>query len=68
MLERIWTPSAEAWFPEGIDTPGVVAINVIGESAEFWDGPGAVVTLVKTVAARVQHKEPEVGRNETVEL
>ncbi|PWD51625.1 pyridoxamine 5'-phosphate oxidase [Serinibacter arcticus] len=68
VLERIWTPSAEAWFPEGIDTPGVVAINVIGESAEFWDGPGAVVTLVKTVAARVQHKEPEVGRNETVEL
>lgn len=67
-LERLWTPSAEAWFPKGIDTPGIVAIHVHGSSAEYWDSPGAVVTLVKVLAARVKNEEPNPGSNETVQL
>jgi general stress protein 26 len=67
-LERVWTPSAEAWFPEGIDTPGIVAIAITGESAEFWDSPGKVATLLQVATARLRNKEPHPGTNETVEL
>lgn len=67
-LERIWTPSAEAWFPEGIETPGIVAISVTGASAEYWDSPGAISTLLQVAVARVRGKEPEPGENETVQL
>jgi general stress protein 26 len=33
-----WTPDLERWFPEGIDTPGLVLIKVHGERAHYWDG------------------------------
>ena len=65
-LERIWTPSAEAWFPQGIETPGLVAIHVSGDGAEYWDSPGAVATLIQVAVAKVRGQEPQPGTNETV--
>jgi general stress protein 26 len=33
-----WTDGLERWWPEGIDTPGLVLIKVVGERAHYWDG------------------------------
>lgn len=33
-----WTRDLEIWWPDGIDTPGVVLIKVHGVRAHYWDG------------------------------
>lgn len=33
-----WTKGLERWWPQGIDTPGLVLIQVTGERAHYWDG------------------------------
>jgi general stress protein 26 len=33
-----WTSGLDRWFPEGIDTPGVILIKVHAERIEYWDG------------------------------
>ncbi len=37
-FERHWMSDLERWFPEGIDTPGLVLINVHGNRVQYWDG------------------------------
>ena len=33
-----WTPDLDRWFPDGIDTPGLVLIEVRAERVHYWDG------------------------------
>ena len=33
-----WTKDLDAWFEEGIDTPGLVLIKVATERLHYWDG------------------------------
>jgi general stress protein 26 len=33
-----WTKGLERWWPQGIDTPGLVLIQVSGMRAHYWDG------------------------------
>jgi general stress protein 26 len=38
LFESHWTSGLERWWPEGIDTPGLVLIKVSGERVHYWDG------------------------------
>lgn len=33
-----WVPDLERWFTEGVDTPGLVLIQVRGKRVQYWDG------------------------------
>ena len=33
-----WTKDLDRYFPEGIDTPGMVMIKVAAETIRYWDG------------------------------
>ena len=33
-----WVKDLDRWFPEGIDTPGIVLIKVSASHIEYWDG------------------------------
>jgi general stress protein 26 len=33
-----WTKDLDAWFKEGVDTPGLVMIKVHAERLHYWDG------------------------------
>lgn len=33
-----WTKGLDMWFEQGVDTPGLVLIQVTGERAHYWDG------------------------------
>ncbi len=33
-----WSPDLERWFPQGIDTQGMVMIHVHAERIHYWDG------------------------------
>ena len=33
-----WTTGLGRWFPEGLDTPGLILIKTVGERLHYWDG------------------------------
>ena len=33
-----WDPSLDRWFPQGIDTPGTVMLQVTASRIHYWDG------------------------------
>jgi general stress protein 26 len=37
-FSRHWSKELERWWPEGIDTAGLVLIKVRGERAHYWNG------------------------------
>ncbi len=43
-------------------------IKVDGDSAEYWDTPGAVATALSFVKAKATGERADVGQNEKVEL
>jgi general stress protein 26 len=68
--EELWNPMLQAWFADGLDTPGLTLIKVHADSAEYWDGPSSkVVRLLGMARAAITH-DPDAfpGENETVTL
>lgn len=67
--EELWNPFVKAWFPDGLETPGLTLLRVRAESAEYWDSPhGRVITLLQYATAAILHRQPPEGENEVVNL
>ncbi|MDM7854983.1 pyridoxamine 5'-phosphate oxidase family protein [Cellulomonas alba] len=66
---ELWNPVAEAWFPDGPETPGLVLLVLHGETAEYWESPGnRLTTAISLVKAKVTGERYDGGENETVRL
>lgn len=58
-----WSPSYEAWFPQGLDDPALLLLRIQVEQADWWSVPGGAVTraadFVKSLASgkRVEAEE-----------
>jgi general stress protein 26 len=65
---ELWNSAVEAWFPQGPDDDSVVLIKVQADSAEYWDSPGRLATLLSFAKAKVTGERIEVGENEKVDL
>ena len=65
---ELWNSAVEAWFPQGPDDDSVVLIKVHADSAEYWDSPGRLATLLSFAKAKVTGERIEAGENEKVEL
>lgn len=37
-LEAHWKSSLERWFPQGLDTPGIILIKAHANRITYWDG------------------------------
>ncbi len=37
-FEKHWVKDLDRWFPDGIDTPGIILIKVSARTIEYWDG------------------------------
>lgn len=37
-FEQHWVKDLDRWFPEGIETPGIVLIKVSADAIQYWDG------------------------------
>jgi general stress protein 26 len=68
IIKRIWTPSAQAFWPNGPDDPSIVAIVVTPHAAEYWDGPTGIVASVKMAFALATGKTPDFGENAKVAM
>lgn len=67
-IDKLWSTSAEAWFPNGKDD-SVALIKVVAHTAEYWstDDPKPLV-LLKVAKAAITGGQPDIGDNETVTL
>lgn len=68
-VDRLWSKSVEAWFPEGKSDPSVALIRIAAHTAEYWAlGDPKPVMMLKVARAAVAGGTPDVGENRTVEL
>lgn len=37
-FEEHWVSGLDRWFPDGVETPGIVLIKVSANSIQYWDG------------------------------
>lgn len=66
--QELWNPFVEAWFPEGPQDPNIVLIRVQADTAEYWDSPWAVGTVLSLAKTKLTGKRYDGGDNETVQL
>ncbi len=65
---ELWNVFNEAYTEGGPENPDNVILTVKAESAEYWDSPNSVVTLVGVLAAAVTKAPPPSGDNAQVDL
>lgn len=65
-LERYWNPIMKAWYPDGIDTPDLCAIQVKVHEAQYWNGSSSKVVLgfqiAKAIVTGTKAKPGEEGK------
>ena len=68
--KELWNPLLKAWFPDGLETPGLTLVKVHADTAEYWESAHSsrIVTMLGAVKAAVTGKTPDAGENETVRL
>ena len=68
-IQELWKPELKAWFPKGIDEPGIALLKVSVEKAEYWDAPSSFVAhtigLVKSITTG---EKASPGENEKLTL
>ena len=68
-MEELWSPQLKAWFPDGLETPGITLIKVGVETAEYWDSHSSVVShAIGLVKSAITGKSADVGDNLTLDL
>jgi general stress protein 26 len=65
---ELWNAGAEAWLPQGPDDDSVVLVHVDAQSAEYWDTPGRVATVLSFAKAKVTGERYSGGDNERLDL
>ena len=68
--ETLWSPTLRAWFPDGLETPGLTLIAVHADSAQYWEGPDSTVGwVVGTLRAAVtRNPDADPITDDTVRL
>ena len=66
-IKELWSTPAKAWW-ESPDDPNIRMLKVTPHDAQFWDGPGKVVSTVKMAVAAMTGKRPELGENKKVAM
>jgi len=64
-IKQLWSIYDKAFWSDEND-PRIRILLVRPESAEFWEGAGAIVTAVKLIAASVSGERMNLGKNEKV--
>ncbi|MBO9531847.1 MAG: pyridoxamine 5'-phosphate oxidase family protein [Solirubrobacteraceae bacterium] len=69
LVRDLWDAGADAWFPDGPDSPDAVVLRVYPSSAEYWDTPGSRVASVLAYAkSRITGERPDIGESQVVDF
>lgn len=66
--KQLWNTFTDVWFEDGENDPKVVLIRVTAESAQYWETPGRLATVVSMLKAKVTGDQPGVGDSASVDL
>lgn len=68
-LKELWSTFTDSWLHGGPEDPNNVLIEVVPDTAEYWNAPGGstVVQLANLVKSKVTGERLE-GGNETVQM
>ena len=68
-LRALWSMWAEAWLPDGPDSPDTALITVEPGEAVIWDNNSSkIVRTIKTAVAAVTQSPPDMGTTRKVQL
>jgi general stress protein 26 len=68
-MEELWSPIHKAWFPDGLETPGIALLRIQVDHGEYWSAPGGKVgQLMGLATALVKGEEADYGENEKFTL
>lgn len=66
-LDRLWTPFAKPWFPEGPDSNNLALLKFVPDVAEYWDSSHCkMVRMLALAASAVAGKPIAMGEHETI--
>lgn len=66
-IDRLWTPFAKPWFPDGPASLHLSLLKFIPETAEYWDAPNSKMARMFAMAASVVAGQPiGLGEHETL--
>lgn len=67
LIRELWEPTAKAWW-DTADNPSIRVLKVTPTEAQYWDGPGTVVSMVKMMMAAATGTRPDLGDNRKVSM
>lgn len=68
-VERLWTPMARPWFPQGPDSPELSLLRIVPQRVDYWDAPDSKMVRLFAMAASVVGGRPVgMGHHETMTL
>ena len=66
-VDRLWTPFAKPWFPEGPESSHLALLKFTPRSAEYWDAPHGKMARMFAMAASVAAGKPvSLGTHDTL--
>jgi general stress protein 26 len=66
-IERLWTPMARPWFPDGPTSPHLALLKFVPDVADYWDGPNSRMVRASNMSASVAAGKPiGLGEHRTV--
>ena len=68
-MKQLWNPLLKAWFPGGLEDPGVALLKIEPYRVEYWEGSsGKAVTGFNILKSIVTGKEYNQGEHERIVL
>jgi general stress protein 26 len=66
-IRELWSTPAKAWW-DSPDDPNIRVLTVTPDDAQFWEGPGKVVSTIKMAVAAATGNRPAMGDNKKVAM
>lgn len=67
-LDELWSEGYEAFFEQGKNDPKVQLVKVVANGAQYWEGSGKVVSILKMTKAAITGGTAELGKTSAVSL
>lgn len=67
-LDELWSEGYNAFFEQGKEDPNIQLIKVTGNGAQYWEGSGRIVSIIKMAKAAITGDTAKLGETEGVKL
>ncbi len=66
-IDRLWTPMARPWFPDGPDSPNLALLKFVPDAVDYWDAPNSsMVRVFGLIASVVAGKPVAMGESGSI--